>query len=1031
MKKGLLSILAGALLVVGCQDYDTQFDKLEADIAALATTVSGLAQVQSELTSLSGTVASLSSTVNGLGDQIDTAVADGLSEIQEDITAIETAVADVASSEEVASLQDAVDGSQEDLDKLLAASSVFTGTVTVNSVSTLEAFYNMKASLAIVNGSVDIDMDAEMDAVKAQELIDAIQTVTGSFDYAAATSSIAEMTFNNLSGVQSLTLKQAGSYKAQTLKSATVITLNDAFESKVTNIDFRALTSVTKFVTGSTDNTIDFGQATEVHLTVLPRYNPGTLTINMDEGGALPISALDDVDSNGDQADLTLDITGPAAVTLTKITDGAITLTDVKTASVTDFTGQLTIKGGVETLTVVDGVKVSVVSATDLVTASIDIKLDDDTALTTAQVAALDYGSNGDLDFTGLTDLTDLTISGQVNDITLSGNSNLETVVITAKADDLIITGAGDLTSVTVTGAEFNDITITNNTDLEALTLDHTTRLTKTGTAATAVEKGASLTVTGNSKLASLVSSADHIDALTIQNNAKLASVDFTGLKDGGTSTTATVLIGGAAATKNNLSATLITDSYDVAPATLDTGIITNESGIKTLQTYLDVVVAKPSTSGVKVFLDSADSHIAKGATTAADLETTSLVIGASVATTAKLAVVDVDVSNAVAAPAAIAAVNALYIPNSAGGAISITAKNVTKSITPSANARIEAAAYITDNAATHTADGITATYVAAGAAVNGGTGSNTFRIQAAEADAMTVAYGESIKIGIGTSIVTIPITDTDTTLAGVQISGVTVTFDVNSAVAGTQTSVNPVDTAYSATGSGTAYVTSMTELNNALVAYLTEADWSVADHDDRQDTAAGYDLGRWTATANSTTDLDLDISVDGVGSKALNGAITSEHVEATGATEITINSYEDNSSSTAATIIEPSGVLLRFASVNAGTAYDFAVSATGGTTTSPTLINAITVRDGADNKMYAGAESADQATYDNYRMYEAEVSAVAAVASTTYADDSSALADEAAASVDDYTADDYMYPVNAGDATANSAATTDRTGWL
>ena len=35
MKKGLLSILAGALLVVGCQNYDDQFDALESQINAL------------------------------------------------------------------------------------------------------------------------------------------------------------------------------------------------------------------------------------------------------------------------------------------------------------------------------------------------------------------------------------------------------------------------------------------------------------------------------------------------------------------------------------------------------------------------------------------------------------------------------------------------------------------------------------------------------------------------------------------------------------------------------------------------------------------------------------------------------------------------------------------------------------------------------------------------------------------------------------------------------------------------------------
>jgi len=57
----------------------------------------------------------------------------------------------------------------------------------------------------------------------------------------------------------------------------------------------------------------------------------------------------------------------------------------------------------------------------------------------------------------------------------------------------------------------------------------------------------------------------------------------------------------------------------------------------------------------------------------------------------------------------------------------------------------------------------------------------------------------------------------------------------------------------------------------------------------------------------------------------------------------------------------------------------------------------------------------------------------VAENAATTisYGDDSATLKNEPGDSVDDYTADDYMYPLNAGDATANSNATTDRTAWL
>ena len=178
MKKGLLSILAGALLVVGCQNYDDQFDSLETQINALASTVAGLSQVQSDLASLAGTVSSLASTVNSLGSTIDTAVADGLADIQADVAAITAAVADVASSEEVSALSDAVAASQEDLDELLANSSVFTGDVTVNSVATLDAFHAMGSSLAIVNGNVDIDVDTEMDMVKVQELVNQLLTIT-------------------------------------------------------------------------------------------------------------------------------------------------------------------------------------------------------------------------------------------------------------------------------------------------------------------------------------------------------------------------------------------------------------------------------------------------------------------------------------------------------------------------------------------------------------------------------------------------------------------------------------------------------------------------------------------------------------------------------------------------------------------------------------------------------------------------------------------------------------------------------------
>jgi hypothetical protein len=325
MKKGLLSILAGALLVVGCQNYDDQFNNLESQINALASTVAGLSQVQSDLASLSGTVATLASTVNGLGSQIDTAVSNGLADIQSDIDAINAAVAVVASSEEVSALSDAVAASQEDLDDLLANSSVFQGDVIVNNTATLETFHALKSSLAIVNGYVDIDATTTMDATKLQELVDAIQVTTKQFDYQAGSSAVGAVTFNNLSGTQTLTVKQAGDYLFQALGSATVINLKDDYKSKVTKIDFRELTSVTKFQTSGTDNTISFSKAVELHLTKLAYYAPLSLTIVTDEGAAMPF-VMDDVDADGDQSNITLNITGPATFTATNLTDGSLTL---------------------------------------------------------------------------------------------------------------------------------------------------------------------------------------------------------------------------------------------------------------------------------------------------------------------------------------------------------------------------------------------------------------------------------------------------------------------------------------------------------------------------------------------------------------------------------------------------------------------------------------------------------------------------------------------------------------------------------
>ena len=64
MKKGLLTLLAAALTIVGCQDYDSQLKKLTTLMTNLATEVAGLKTVSDE-------IATLKQTVDGLASSLD------------------------------------------------------------------------------------------------------------------------------------------------------------------------------------------------------------------------------------------------------------------------------------------------------------------------------------------------------------------------------------------------------------------------------------------------------------------------------------------------------------------------------------------------------------------------------------------------------------------------------------------------------------------------------------------------------------------------------------------------------------------------------------------------------------------------------------------------------------------------------------------------------------------------------------------------------------------------------------------------
>ena len=588
MKKGLLSILASALLVVGCQNYDDQFTNLESQISALASTVAGLSQVQSDLSSLAGTVGSLTSTVSNLGSTIDTAVADGLADIQADITAIEAAVADVASSEEVSDLSDQVASSQEDLDELLTSSNFFSGDLTINSVSTLAFAQTLGEKLAIINGDVTIALSPTMDATIAQEVVDNIGTVVGDFDFSSTTSAVTALTFDNISGTGDLSVDQAGPYSFAGLTSAGAITLGTSSAAKVTVVNLEALTTVTSIQTGTATHTISFAKATNIHLTALTRYG-ASLTLLGDDDSTILIDNLTSTDVNGLESSLALSITGAASVDFSNITQGSITAVEVATVTGgADFDGNISLTEVIKavipnytgTLTVNDTDELEYLHVIG--------------ALPTRTVAATTYPV---LDTTGQTALSTLIVDGTLGNVTISGNTDLETLTFTANVDALTITGASNLASAELAG-KAKSIDVNTNGDLETLTITTALQTAKINAAAAT---SASLSVTGNTDLETLASSYNTLGSLTVTGNAKLAAVDFTGTDAIGT--TANVAIN-----TNAFEATVV-NSYSASDTTTSdlTGSVSDESGISTLKPFLLKAIAAPGTSGVVVKIDEVE----------------------------------------------------------------------------------------------------------------------------------------------------------------------------------------------------------------------------------------------------------------------------------------------------------------------------------------------------------------------------------------------------------------------------------------
>jgi len=611
MKKGLLSILAGALLVVGCQNYDDQFDQLENQISALSSTVAGLSQVQSDLSALAGTVNSLQS---ALSSQIDTALADGLADIDAAVADLEAATADAASADAVQEIADAVAENQTDLEELLAQSSVFQGSVVVKTPAMLDAYHAMGDGLGIINGSVEIENTSAMDQTKVQELVNFILVTTGDYKFTAMTGVDNEITFSNLTGTQSLTLDQEGGYMLENLESATIIELDD--DSSVDVVHLGSLTSATSLSDGSGAGTFTFAKGTELHLTSLPRSPSTALSLGVDEGGVIALDALTDTDAAGDDTKLNLTIAGPASFTLPAGVSGdksgsTLAVSEVGTLTVNGYDGAITIDQDVLNFSS-DNVVALTINGDDLVSVDITGVLDPNATTADTEGPAISLTGQGDLETVNIDGTTDTIVIGTSS----AGNGNLVSVTIAGTVigtAGIAIANNSDLTTVDVSGATTDKLVIDGNSDLEALTVDFTTAKGK------ATTQEGNITVNNNESLESLTVSTDNVDNLTITNNADLETIDLSGMTAIGATGTASVTIH-----SNDLTAEK-SDNQDDGDTDVadgksgDLGSFTTASGMDTAKAYLTAVAADADSKASVVF-DTVDSAVSNETASETDL---------------------------------------------------------------------------------------------------------------------------------------------------------------------------------------------------------------------------------------------------------------------------------------------------------------------------------------------------------------------------------------------------------------------------
>ncbi|MEK9603644.1 MAG: hypothetical protein VW127_04390 [Flavobacteriaceae bacterium] len=518
MKKGLLGLLVIALTVVGCQNYDDQFDELNKKISDLASDVSDLEGVQTTINALSDKLDNLSD--SALTDSDLTEILDEIGEIQNAVSALE------GIEDEVADLENEVDEILERLGELLSANAVIQGDVIITNTGDLAVVQDLIGTedddpLVTIQGNVHVLINATNGLADSLAAVNAITNKLKIVQGTVTITTSAAVEMNELMYISANhTASGAGSVASPKLRTIT----GDLHVDLPGVLDYSVLTTVGSVLVSQT------ATVTQAHFNKVEFTTDGTNidlpnATHVKIGGVLPASVTLD-------SAVHFESSGVGAQTATHIVIGGDDA--VFSLAATSFTGAVTI---------------TTTAAADL------------SAITSAaalNVVATDINLSGITDFTGATTLSATTVNigsmeSSTDTVTLVGPTAVALPALTSLGGDFVAASAGSFSapelatstgtidikadgtvaikSLTATSTIIDIATITGLTlGEQAATIDvsdfvHLTTLNYTGAHPASITPGShvatnNLTVTSaNASLTTLIIGDGGIGTLTVSDS--------------------------------------------------------------------------------------------------------------------------------------------------------------------------------------------------------------------------------------------------------------------------------------------------------------------------------------------------------------------------------------------------------------------------------------------------------------------------------------------------------------------------------